>query len=255
MKALTLATLMRTGEVTRWHMLGDSVRHQTIAEHMYRVHFIALFALDALTYVAGIKGGEKYQDVRTHSQKQRDKSDLTAMSLSHDCTETVTGDLPSPTKAMVSNMLRVHLGYDADWVWDTLDAVKSRRPENADIETVTRLSLLYNLMKLADKYESRHFLRSQPNLSRYGQLALARVVEEIGKAIGDAKEDHPEFDWMALGNELYEELEQDPQFLDDCLSMEDVKLAAMLKNKTMVVPDKDPLETQTAGVQGQDHRP
>ena len=83
---MTLRDVMRSGEVTRWHIV-KTLRHQSVAEHSFLVAMIAMRLCDVLEV------------------DEKTKHDVLAYALMHDLPEVYMGDLPTPIKRMMGDDL------------------------------------------------------------------------------------------------------------------------------------------------------
>ena len=84
---LNLPMVLRASHIYRWQIV-DTVRDQSIAEHMYNVWAISYELFGALTDGLGI---EELLAVNRRA--------LSDHALTHDLEEVVTGDVPSPMKS------------------------------------------------------------------------------------------------------------------------------------------------------------
>lgn len=116
---LSLTEILRAQNVNRWNLIATT-REQSIAEHTFNVTMIARAICKSLKI---------------------DDNLMTKAAIEHDLDEVITGDIPSPTKALARQM-EMDLGK--------IEGVK----KNCD-----RLQPLdKSILKFADLLESVHFL-------------------------------------------------------------------------------------------------
>lgn len=137
----------RLSVVTRW-VIVDTIKKQSVAEHCFNVERIALQIARNwfnMTYV---------QELFTISQ----------IALHHDDDEAITGDIPGPSKHVLSEKYL----DDHRWLWYNLEC-----PE-------------HDIVKLADKMEAYWFLSMEDKLgnryiTEYRAELEAKVLEMATK--------------------------------------------------------------------------
>lgn len=120
---------MRAGHVSRWHIV-NTVRHQTLAEHLYLVTVISM-ELHSL-----IKPEEEVP------------IDLVVGAMFHDSTEIRAGDTPTPAKDFIRSMAGAE-------IFDKME--ESLLPEMPYIRG-TLNPFLRQIVTLADRIEAAHWI-------------------------------------------------------------------------------------------------
>jgi 5'-deoxynucleotidase YfbR-like HD superfamily hydrolase len=130
---LTLTEILRAQNVNRWNLIATT-REQSVAEHTFNVTMIVRALAKALKI---------------------DDNLLTKAAIEHDLDEVMTGDIPSPTKALARQM-----GMDLGKI------------EGAKKNCDRLMPLDKTVLKFADLLESVHFL------DNFGTGHRATVVKE-----------------------------------------------------------------------------
>lgn len=162
MSKLTLTQKLRTSHLKRWHMV-QTLHTQTVAEHSYRVYLITQQIAQAMNH--------ELPEVAE------------AWALWHDMPEVVVGDIPTPTKMIVSGFIDAEKGVDEDWS-NLVDFIEEMCPE------------LFSLVKMADMAESIDFLRLEGVGPRAKEIVL-EMRQFLDKVITNAESDYPKFNWNA----------------------------------------------------------
>ena len=154
---LTLHQLLRCRHVKRWHIVRVA-RDQTVAEHSWAVTMIARHLCDRLGLFLS-------------------PSDMLMMvewSLMHDATETVIGDLPTPTSEVVGRWMR-DKEMAISTAWGVRHAWASSAMDGLPLEIVKMADIIEAISFLDDDAVGAHAERVE--------LALrARLVERINGA-------------------------------------------------------------------------
>lgn len=150
---LTFYDFMRAGHVKRWHIV-ETVRPQTLAEHLWRVTVIAL---------------ELYQLMGHDAANER--AQLMAAALFHDTPEIRMGDTPTPAKAFIRE--RAGVGDMFKLMEEEL------MPEIPYIGGALPPELA-RFLKMADAIEAAHWI-SEHAVGAHGQV----VAQYNKKLMGD----------------------------------------------------------------------
>lgn len=159
------------GTVTRWHSVNCH-RYPSIAEHSC---LVALYAREIAARVCPNISAE-------------DQVLLYELALTHDLSEIVTGDMPSPIK----RALRSHFGGQPSPI-DQLEAAIC--PDAAELELRAKQTHLYAVLKLADILDALVVIQQEGK----GQAREAIATERLSAftALVEASQaKHPEFDWQ-----------------------------------------------------------
>lgn len=155
--------LLRAGDIKRWHIVSTA-REQTLADHSYMVTVIALVLNNTLNNGTTTPG---YM------------LSLIAGALFHDATETLTGDIPTPSKALIEK--------HAPGVLEAID--RELMPDTPFIGGAVSGETA-RLIKMADTIEAAHWIRENGTGKLAGRIAAmcyqkvevltARYIEETG---------------------------------------------------------------------------
>lgn len=148
---MTLRDVMRSGEVTRWHIV-QTHRHQSVAEHSFLVAMIAMRLCDVLDVDSSVR-----HNVLQHA-------------LMHDMPEVYIGDLPTPIKRMMG-----------DDLCDKIETFEERvtfakmhcTPKDGQVELI---------VKIADMLEAVAFLET--NGHGVHAVAVQSQIREAATAYG-----------------------------------------------------------------------
>lgn len=175
---MNIKDIVRTGEVTRWHIVATH-RKQTLAEHHYLVTMIA--------YDMALKLSLSPEDLQI----------IIMWSLHHDLCEVLTGDIPTPMKYKIKSK------YPYGIVEEIEDNIDSK------IHVMKQLAkgmCGYYVVKLADIMEGILFLENNgihmEHPGYYGHAARMGLIISYGNWIIKAMEDFPSVDWPRLANYL-----------------------------------------------------
>ena len=160
------------GTVTRWHSVNCH-RYPSIAEHSC---LVALYAREIAARVC--------PDLTAEDQVL-----LYELALTHDLSEIVTGDMPSPIK----RALRDHFEGQPSPI-DQLEAAIC--PDAAELEHRAKQTHLYAILKLADILDALVVIQQEGKGSARDAIAKERLgAFELLVEHSQAK--HPQFDWQA----------------------------------------------------------
>lgn len=165
---LTLADVMRAEDVQRWSMVRV-LRPQNVAEHSWKV---AMLAWRLCQY-------EGFDPLRT--------AEVVMCALTHDLSEVLTGDLPSPTKRLLGASTKPVRDLEGN----TRVMGKALHTKDQAIE---------HLIKCADLVESVLFLGNNAGTEHADRVA-AMLEQEVAK--------YPH------GPRLLAEARESPQLLDE----------------------------------------
>lgn len=186
-----LATIYRTTATKRWSMVQVS-REQNIAEHMY------LVAMTARAYAVAL-------DLTPHRVHE-----CVSWALVHDLSETVMGDVPTPTKRMINEAACTPPGYCLfEEAAKQLDGAYREMSNIVHDAGSNDAAIVRTIVKLADLTEAIRYLQYHGvgGHAKRVQLALAnRFFELVSKGepiIGD----------MDPVRDLYDELMTTSEFL------------------------------------------
>lgn len=105
MKPLRFYDFMRSAHVTRWHIVKTAA-NQSLAEHQFMVAMIALELFDRMV---GVRDDEDFT------------MKIVMLALFHDMPETRTGDIPTPAKRMIRELM-THDPSAPDNIFKMIDA-------------------------------------------------------------------------------------------------------------------------------------
>jgi len=149
---MTLRDVMRSGEVTRWHIV-QTHRHQSVAEHSFLVAMIAMRLCDVLDVDSSVR-----HDVLQHA-------------LMHDMPEVYMGDLPTPIKRMMG-----------DDLCDKIEVFESRVEFSGMNCHTPEDSTVGLIVKIADMLEAVAFLET--NGHGVHAFAVQSQIREAAIAYG-----------------------------------------------------------------------
>lgn len=169
-KQFTLAERLRTGHVKRWQIVRVA-REQTIAEHMYRVHQIAMFV------------------ARQMKMTPAEILLVSEWSLAHDMPEVVTGDIATPTKMAMRRAVpdsdpikHIELELDGDYHY-LYQICKTQHPA------------VLAVVKLADIMEAVDFLQTEA-LGRHAIEVRTGLQKSFFAVINGYWKEFPEYNWQ-----------------------------------------------------------
>lgn len=170
-KKFSLTQKLRTGHVKRWQIVRVA-REQTIAEHMYRVHQIAMHVGNLIPNITVAEMGL-----------------ISEWSLAHDMPEVVTGDIATPTKMAMRKAVpdsdpikHIELELDVDYHY-LYQLCKTQHP------------VVLAIVKLADLMEAVDFLKTEA-LGTHAKSVQLTLQEAFFAAITQYWSDMPEYDWQ-----------------------------------------------------------
>jgi 5'-deoxynucleotidase YfbR-like HD superfamily hydrolase len=159
-KRLTLATKLRMSHVKRWHMVS-TVHPQSVAEHSYRVYLIASEMAQAM---------------------QVDYLELVEQwALWHDIPEVVLGDIPTPTKTMMSALDELSVDDDYRSMHEMIGK---------------EFPAVFDIVRIADVAEAMAFLREE-GIGVRARDILGEIEVTFAEVFRVARHNHPLLDWNA----------------------------------------------------------
>ena len=179
---MNLKDLARSGHVTRWHMVRTQ-RQQTLAEHHYLVTMIARAML---------------QRIAIHEVPQADLLALLNYTLLHDTPELLLGDIPTPTKRKLVELLG-----GADPLAE-LEIIVS--PEYRAAKEQINDTYLARVAKLADLADAIVFL-SQEGMGSHASVVHQKLLSQFAEAVETAVHDYPSHQWQGAYSVLDEMLD------------------------------------------------
>lgn len=124
-------------QIDRWSIV-EMIRKQSVAEHTYNVHVLAMDLWDWLFQVP-------------HNSFEREACSRWA--LEHDLDEVFTGDLPSPIKAILN---RIHPGITVALKEEVMRKVPSAQ---SMLRSIDKGSVPYQIVAVVDIVEALLYLR------------------------------------------------------------------------------------------------
>lgn len=167
---LNLKDLARSGHVTRWHMVRTQ-RQQTLAEHHYLVTMIAWAMMERIVV------------------DEPAPADLLALfnyTLRHDTPELLLGDIPTPTKRKLIELLG---GEDPMAALEEAICPRFRAAKAAIADTY-----LARIAKLADYADAIVFL-SQEGMGSHASVVHQKLLVQFADAVDVATCDYPLYQW------------------------------------------------------------
>ena len=166
--ALTLSEQLRASHVKRWHIVNTS-RVQTLAEHSFNVSVIA-GSLAARLRWPGLLVYES-------------KLNLLNWALTHDLIEVKTGDIPTPTKKVLSEVSGTNILEQMESKVDYEAMMLYRQIRNTDIEYIVKVAdLLEALNFLADHAVGAHAISVYDLLEK----ELEELVDDLSQGMPEA---------------------------------------------------------------------
>lgn len=178
---MNLRTLMRCGDVKRWHIVRTA-REQTLAEHLYKTWLLA----NQLHTLIGLP-----ESTRAMTQQ---------WALTHDQPEILMGDPPTPTKRAMEQRTG-----DAD-IWLKLEREimsDNDKPFDDWVQKLVVGTPTQGVVKIADNLEGWHFLTIEgigPHAKDSERILLMRTQAIAAKA----QSTWPEFRWVAAMDDVIE---------------------------------------------------
>lgn len=167
-----MADIANMAHVQRWHASHVS-RPQTLAEHVCLVTMYAHRLLQKIN--------------PNHSEA--DALALVLYALFHDLSESVLGDMPTPSKRYLESMFP--MGQSP---LDELEEMVC--PEQAKYSHAVKGTYLAHIGKLADILDAMHFIGLEGKGPR-GEMVFKGRMKAYDDLIEKAKSQYPEYDWDA----------------------------------------------------------
>lgn len=167
-----MADIANMAHVQRWHA-SHVTRPQTLAEH---VCLVSMYAHRLLQKISP-----------NHSES--DALALVLYALFHDLSESVLGDMPTPSKRYLESMFP--MGQSP------LDELEERVcPEQAKYSQAVKGTYLAHIGKLADILDAMHFIGLEGKGPR-GEMVFKGRMKAYEDLVVKAKSQFPEHDWDA----------------------------------------------------------
>ena len=167
-----MADIANMAHVQRWHASHVS-RPQTLEEHVCLVTMYAHKLLQKIN--------------RNHSND--DSLALVLYALYHDLSESVLGDLPTPSKRYLESMFPV-----GQSPLDELEEMVC--PEQAKYTQAIKGTYLAHIGKLSDILDALHFIGLEGKGPR-GNMVFKGRNKAFDDLVNKAKSEFPEYDWDA----------------------------------------------------------
>ncbi len=172
------ATISRMKYIERWALMHSS-RPENLSEHSLEVSMIA----HALCTIANIRYG-----------KNLNAEKAALIGLFHDCSEIITGDMPTPVKYYNEEMRDAYKNIERIAEYKLLDKLPNDlRPKYEEIFTSAKQdpddAYMRRLVKAADKISA--YIKCIEECS-FGNMEFKTAKETISSCLDEMKKEFPE---------------------------------------------------------------
>lgn len=176
---MNLRTLMRCGDVTRWHMVRTA-RQQTVAEHLYKTWLLA----NELHTLAGLP--ESTREITSR------------WALTHDQPEILLGDSPTPTKRHIEQ-----LAGDPN-IWRRVERevmIDHDRTFEDYMQQMVEGTPSQFVVKIADQIEGWHFITIE-GIGPHAEDSRRIPMMRMQALAAQAQNKWPEYRWAAAMDDV-----------------------------------------------------
>jgi len=178
---MNLRTMMRCGDVVRWHTVRTA-RQQTLAEHLYKTWLLA----GELHTLVGLPDSTRIITLQ--------------WALTHDQPEILMGDPPTPTKRFIEQFIG-----DPD-IWRRIErdimADTDKTHDNFMQKLIADTPSQY-VVKIADQIEGWHFI-SIEGIGPHAEDSRRIPMMRMQAVAAQAQARWPEFRWAAAMDDVIE---------------------------------------------------
>ncbi len=207
---MTINDKLRSRNIERWHTVATSIK-QNIAEHSHCMGIIAEYLLEAI-----FASTERQPSIT-------ERYIILKYAQVHDLPEIVTGDISSPFKRFLKEMLP-----DFAPLMEKVEA--SLTPELAQLDKMMeqeQCGYLKIILKAADMLEAySYFITCKGQDEKHNETVFNKLETYIAEFVDKGARLYPEFDWMVINTVFSEIKEQSSSVVIDFES----ELHAILKS-------------------------